>query len=126
MKQLYIILIMCTCLLSCIGRDNCNNSFPIVGKYQNIYDKEAENTLIIKSDGTFEQVFKKGEIIKRNSGTWKFFDKSCKVYFDTLRIFHSLPKSVKEFERSSGKFRNNNIIFIEGLAFEFDFFRIKE
>lgn len=126
MKQLYIIIIISTCLLSCIGRDNCNNSLSIVGKYQNIYDKEAKNTLIIKSDGTFEQFFEKDTILKRNSGSWKFSQKSCYVNFDTLKVLHSLPNSVKEFEMSLGKFRNNNIIFVEGMAFEFDFFRIKE
>lgn len=126
MKHLYISIIICSFIFSCVGRDHCNNSLSIVGKYQNIYDKEASNILIIKSDGTFEQVYKKDTILKQNSGTWKYFNKSCKVYFDKLSILHPLPKSVKEFERSSGKFRNNNIIFIEGLAFEFDFFRIKE
>ena len=126
MKPFFIIILISISLLSCIGRDNCNNSLSIVGKYQNIYDKKAKNILIIKSDGTFEQVFKKDEIIKRNSGTWKFFDKSCKVYFDTLRIFHSLPKSVRKYERNLGIFRNNNILFVEGLSYEFDFFRIKD
>ena len=126
MKPFFIIILISISLLSCIGRDNCNNSLSIVGKYQNIYDKKAKNILIIKSDGTFEQVFKKDEIIKRNSGTWKFFDKSCKVYFDTLRIFHSLPKSVRKYERNLGIFRNNNILFVQGLSYEFDFFRIKD
>jgi hypothetical protein len=127
MKRLNLLTIfICITIASCTNKDNCNNSLTIIGKYQNIYDKKAENILIIKSDGTFEQFFKKGTIIKRNNGTWKFSQKSCYVNFDTLKVLHSLPKSVKEYEMSLGKFRNNDIIFVEGLAFEFDFFRIKE
>ncbi|SNR60716.1 hypothetical protein SAMN06265371_106213 [Lutibacter agarilyticus] len=107
--------------------DNCNNTLPIVGKYENIYDKEAENILIIKKDGTFEQVFTKGDLVKTNKGTWKFFKESCYVKLTNLKLLHKLPQRMEDnFFRENGIHRLNNIVFVEGLSFEFNYYRIYE
>jgi len=124
MKYL-ITLFVVVLLVSCIKRDHCNNSLSIVGTYENVYDKDAENTLYIKEDGTFEQKFKKkGKKTRHNVGTWKFFNESCNVRFKNLKILHNLQQDyIYKFENMPGKYRNNNIIFVEGMTYEFDFFR---
>jgi len=120
------------CLISIVSckyfrGDNCNNTLPIVGKYENIYDKEAKNILIIKKDGTFEQFFTKGDLVKTNKGTWKFFQESCKVYLINLKVLHKLPQKLEDdFFRERGIHRLNNIVFVEGLSFEFNYYRIDE
>jgi len=98
---------------------------PVVGTYENIYDKDAKNILIIKENGTFEQVFTKEKIIKRNTGSWRFFDESCNIYLDSLKLLHELSESNKRFFKQSGIHRLNNIVFVEGLGYEFNFYRIK-
>lgn len=114
-------------LISCkyFRGDNCNNTLPIVGTYKNIYDKDAKNILIIKEDGTFEQVFSKENIIKKNKGTWKFSKESCYVELNNLELMHQLGNMNKKMFSETGKYRLNKIVFIEGLSKEFDFYRMK-
>ena len=129
MKKYFLILIICLCTYSCAKRDNCNNSVSLAGKYENIYDKEAKNILIIKKDGTFEQVFTKGKIVKKNRGTYRFFNYDCTLYLDGLKILHNIPSQYLEFkveDKFPAKFRNNNIVFVEDLPYEFDYYRIDE
>lgn len=129
MKKYLLILIICLLTYSCAKRDNCNNSVPLVGSYKNIYDKEAQNILIIKADGTFEQIFTKGKIVKKNNGVYKFFKDGCGLYFKNLKVLHKIPKQYSEFkveDKFPAKFRNNNILFIEDLPYEFDYYRIDE
>jgi hypothetical protein len=129
MRNYFIILIICLFTFSCAKRDNCNNLVPLVGKYENIYDKDATNILIIKADGTFEQIFTKGKIVQKNKGTYRFFTDDCTLYLDGLKILHNLPRQYSEYkveDKFPAKFRNNNVIFIEGLAYEFDYYRIDE
>lgn len=119
-----LILIMTGCKY--FRGDNCNNTLSIVGKYENTFDKKATNYLIINEDGTFKQIFTKGEVVKKNSGTWEFFQKSCNIRFKNLKLLHKLPKSTEEFFTENGKFRLNNIVFFEDVGYAFDFFRIKD
>ena len=126
MKKIFIIVFCLSLFNSCkyFRGDNCNNTLPIVGVYKNIYDKEAENILIIKKDGTFEQKFtKKGEI-KTSKGTWSFFEESCNVYFNGLKLFHKVKPMQKRFFSESGVFRLNKIMFNEDMRVLFDFYRI--
>jgi len=128
-KKVFTILFFLIFISSCkyIRGDNCNNTLTIVGKYENVYDKEAKNILIIKKNGTFEQVFTKGDLIKTNNGTWKFFQESCNVYLTNLKLLHKLPQKLEDdFFRESGIHRLNNIVFVEGLSSEFNYYRINE
>ncbi len=63
MNKIFRIILLLTILIlvSCkyLRGDECNNTKPLVGTYENIYDKEAKNLLVIKDDGTFEQIFTK-------------------------------------------------------------------
>lgn len=95
--------------------DDCNNTKPIEGVYENFYDKNAENILVILPDGTFEQTFKKGSLIKKHKGTWKFFQKSCNIRFSELVFLHDLPKQYEEMDiySSPGIHRKDNIMFID-------------
>lgn len=106
--------------------DNCNNTLPIVGTYENIYDKQAKNLLIIKEDGTFEQVFTKNGETRKNSGTWKFFNESCNLKLQKLKLMHEIPNQYKDYFREKGKYRLNKIVFIEDLPKVFDFYRVDE
>lgn len=129
MKNYLLILIISLSTYSCAKRDNCNNNLPIVGSYENIYDKQAKNVLILRKDSTFEQIFTKGRTIKRNKGSYKFFRNSCSIYFKNLKVFQNLSKLKVEYhieEEYPAKFRNNNIIFLEDFPDEFDFYRIYE
>ena len=106
--------------------DNCNNTLPITGKYYNDYDKKAKHLLILKEDGTFEQLFEKDTILKRNSGTWKFFDESCSLYFEELKFLQNVPKGYiddKLYERPAIH-RTNNIYFID--HYDVSFYRLKD
>ncbi|WP_298779570.1 hypothetical protein [uncultured Polaribacter sp.] len=125
MKKLLVLIIIILVLSTCkyFRGDNCNNTMPIVGTYENIYDKKAENILIIKNDGTFEQFFKKEDVLKKNSGTWKFFKESCNIRFKNLKLLHDLSTSNSKFFKKSGTYRLNNIVFVEGLSYEFNYYR---
>ena len=126
MKSKFIIVLFFVFLTSCkyFQGDNCNNTKPIYGKYENIYDKEAKNILIIYKDGTFEQIFTKGKISKKNKGTWKFFKESCDVYLNNLKLLHKLSESNEKYFLEKGIHRLNNIVFVEGLSYELNFYRI--
>jgi hypothetical protein len=126
MKSKYNIIIIIFLLTNCkyFQGDNCNNTEPIVGKYENIYDKEAKNILVIKKDGTFHQIFKKGNITKENKGTWRFFEQSCDIYLNNLKLLHNLSESNKKYFSEKGIHRLNNIVFVEGMSYEFNFYRI--
>lgn len=52
MKKAITILLCILSFVSCkyFQGDNCNNTLPIVGVYENIYDKEAKNILIINKN----------------------------------------------------------------------------
>ena len=129
MRNYLKIFLICLLSFSCVKRDNCNNSLSIVGKYENTYDKKASNILIINSNGTFDQIFRKDKFLKKNRGTYKFFKNDCGLYFKNLKVLHEIPKQYSDFNVEDGfpaKFRNNNIIFIEDLPLEFDFYRIDE
>jgi hypothetical protein len=129
MKNYFLILIICLFTYSCAKRDNCNNNLPVVGSYENIYDKEAKNVLILREDSTFEQIFTKGRTVKRNKGSYRFFRNSCSIYFKNLKVFQNLPKLKEEYhieEEYPAKFRNNNVIFLEDFPDEFDYYRIYE
>ena len=124
------ILIAFICLLSFSGckyfrGDHCNNTLPVPGTYENVYDKEATNYLIINENGTFEQVFTKGVFVKKNKGTWMKGKGNCNIYLDSLKLLHDVSDSNKSFFKQSGIHRLNNIVFIEGLGYEFDFYRVK-
>tara|TARA_R110000787_G_scaffold11253_1_gene37567 strand:- start:248 stop:634 length:387 start_codon:yes stop_codon:yes gene_type:complete len=106
--------------------DKCNNTLPIIGTYQNTYDKKAENLLIIKEDGTFEQIFKKGEIVRENNGTWKLSTtRECYVILKGLKVLHEIPLSLKKYFDHSGVHRFNNILFFEDTGYAFDFYRVE-
>lgn len=123
----YFILCICFLLLNCkyFQGDHCNNTKPIVGTYENSYDKNAKNILIIKENKTFEQIFIKGKNIKKNKGTWKFVNERCVVYLNNLKLLHKVPKQYEEFFSDRGIFRLNKIMFNEDLRKQFDFYRIK-
>lgn len=126
MKRSFIIWFCIIFLTSCkyFQGDNCNNTKPITGKYENIYDKKAKNILIINKDGTFEQIFTKGNITKKNKGTWQFFEENCNIYLNNLKSFNSLSDWKTNLFSENGIYRLNNIMFLEDLRKEFDFYRI--
>lgn len=128
MKYYFVIFMFCLFCFSCTKRDNCNNSVSLVGKYENIYDKDAKNILIIKADGTFEQIFIKGKNIKRHKGTYTFFKDDCGLYFKKLKILHYLPKQLLEhhMEEYPATFRNNNIVFGGDSDDDINYYRIDE
>jgi predicted AAA+ superfamily ATPase len=129
MKNYLMIFIFSLFCFSCTKKDNCNNSVSLTGKYENIYDKEAKNILIINKNGTYKQVFTKNGIRKINKGRYKFFPKFCSIVFLNLKVLQDLPKLKDEYhieDNYPAKFRNNNIVFIEDLPFEFDYYRIDE
>jgi len=113
---------------SCTEKDSCGNDIDISGIYENKFEKGATNYLIIKNDGTFEQKYKKGNIIKKNNGKWEYFNikKRCAIRFDTLKVLHNVPyrdhhKNSESIKRMSSTFRKNKIMFFEDLPFEYDF-----
>lgn len=114
-------------MCSCMNRDHCNNSLDIVGVYENRYESGVKNYLTINSDGTFEQIYTKNKTTKKNKGKWVFFEKSCSVRFDTLRLLHELPTQEIEssFEGMIGLFRNNNILFYEDMPKQYNYYRKK-
>lgn len=69
-KQVCILLLIFITSCKYFQGDECNNTLPIVGTYQNTYDIKAKNLLIIRKDGTFEQIFVKNDIIKKNKETF--------------------------------------------------------
>lgn len=127
-KKLSLLIILSLGLLSCDKKDNCKNSVEIYGKYINNYEKGAKDCLIIKKDGTFEQVYTKGIIKKTNKGNWKFFEDDCGVYFNTLKLLHNLPAQYREesIEGQPAIFRNNKIMFYEDMPFEYDYSRVED
>lgn len=128
MKKVLIILMCSALFTTCkyFSGDKCNNTLPIVGKYENVYDKGSKNILTLHSDGTFTQVYTKDNNTKKNTGTWKFFQESCNIRFKSLKLFHQLPNHEKSLFRQKGVRRMNAIMFIEGLGKEFDFYRIAD
>ena len=125
MKKTIILSSIIFLLFSCkyFRGDSCNNTIPIIGTYKNIYDKNAENLLIIIEDGTFYQKFTKDDIVTENTGTWKIFKESCNVIFVNLKLLHNLPLNEKKLFRDTGLYRLNKIMFVEDLRTEFDFYR---
>lgn len=115
-------------ILTSCNKDKCNNSSEIFGKYENTYEKGAKDLLIIKSDGTFEQIYIKGKVRKSNNGTWKFFKDDCGIYFKTLKLLHNLPAQYTEesIEGQPAKYRNNKIKFYEDIPFEYDYSRVED
>jgi hypothetical protein len=105
--------------------DKCNNTHSVIGIYENVYDKSAKNHLIINNDGTFEQEFTKENITKKNKGTWIKGKENCRIYFKNLKLFHQLPESNKKLFSQNGMHRSNNIVFVEDMGREFDFYRVK-
>jgi len=105
--------------------DHCNNTLLVSGTYENVYDKEATNYLIINENGTFEQIFTKGVFVKKNKGTWMKGKGNCNIYFKELKLFHELSDSDKHFFTQSGIHRLNKIMFNEDLRKPFDFYRVK-
>lgn len=93
--------------------DECNNTKPVTGVYENFYVKKAENLLIIKSDGTFEQIFRKDTLTKSNRGTWKFFQEGCSLYFKNLEYLHEVSKQEEEVYFFPAIHRKDNIMFID-------------
>lgn len=125
MKKRILILICILMLNGCkyFRGDNCNNTKSIIGTYSNVYDKEAKNILIINKNGTFEQIFTKEGIVKKNNGTWKFFEKSCDIYLNNLKLLHKVPKQYEKYFLNKGVFRINKIMFNEDLRKQFDFLK---
>jgi len=128
MKKVIIVFLSIISFTSCkyFRGDHCNNTLPVVGVYENMYDKSAKNILILKENGTFEQIFTKGKNVKKNSGTWKFFKEFCDIDFKGLELMHELSESNKQLFKQGGIHRLNNIVFIEGLGYEFDFYRVED
>ena len=128
MKNKIIIFLAFLTLTNCkyFRGDHCNNTMPIVGVYENVYDKEATNYLIINKNGTFEQVFTKDQIIQKNKGTWKYFKKHCDIDFENFKLMHEIGIYEKKLFRQNGRYRLNKIMFIEDLGKEFDFYRVKD
>ena len=126
MKRLFLFFCVSLLLNSCFwDKDHCNNTLQIVGTYENNYDKEAKNLLVIKEKGTFEQIFIKNGVTKKNTGTWKLSKESCYVKLNNLKLMHELGKYEKEVFSQSGKYRWNKIMFNEDLRKEFDFYRVE-
>ena len=128
MKKIIILFCALLSFSSCkyFRGDNCNNTLPVEGIYENIYDKDAKNILVIKEDGTFEQIFTKGSIVKTNKGTWKFFKEYCEIDFKGLKVLHRLGQSEVKFFKQDGVHRLNNIVFVEGMSYEFNYYRVKD
>ena len=100
-------------------------SFTLIGVTR-YYDYGEEITaLIINNDGTFEQEFTKENITKKNKGTWIKGKENCRIYFKNLKLFHQLPESNKKLFSQNGMHRSNNIVFVEDMGREFDFYRVK-
>ena len=128
MKKIIIIFLFIISFSCCkyFRGDECNNTLPVVGVYENIFNKAAKNILIINEDGTFEQIFTKGKIVKKNKGTWEFFKEHCKINLKGLKLLHKLPESVHKYYTEVGTTRLNNIVFVEDLGSEFNFYRIED
>lgn len=127
MKNIVLVFLCILLFTSCkyFRGDHCNNTLPVVGVYENVFDKEAENILIIKEDGTFEQVFRKGEVVKKNKGSWEFFKEHCKINLKELKLLHKLPEPAHKYFIQDGVTRLNNIVFVEGMSLEFNYYRVK-
>ena len=127
MKYKPLVLISLFLLIGCkyFKGDHCNNTLSIVGTYENTYDKNAKNLLIIKENGTFEQIFTKGTITKKNTGEWELFNESCSIHLKNLKLMHELGKYEKKAFVENGLYRLNKIMFVEDLPYEFDFYRVE-
>ena len=127
MRKIIIVLFCVLSFTNCkyFRGDQCNNTLSVEGVYENLYDNEAKNILIIKKDGTFEQIFTKGNIIKKNKGTWKFFKKYCEIDFKNLKLLHSVTPTLEKYFTQNGKYRLNKIMFNEDLRKPFDFYKVE-
>lgn len=125
MKKLIILGLLI--VFSCSKQEKCSSIEEVIGKYENDYEIGATNILTLNNDGTFNQLYKKGKIIKNNTGTWKFFKIDCSIDFVTLKLLHKLPKQSREesVEGKPAKYRNNKIMFYEDMPFEYDYKKIK-
>ncbi len=128
MKKTTIILLCILFFNSCryFRGDNCNNTTTILGTYENVNEKGAKTLLLIKEDGSFEQIYTKGDNIKKNTGNWKFIQKSCKVRFENLKLLHYVSPTHKQFFIDNGVYRINIIRFNEDLRKQFDYFPVDE
>lgn len=126
MKKILIIAFFLFFSSSCryFKGDECNNTLPLAGVYENTYDENAKNILIIKKDGTFEQVFTKNGISKKNLGSWKKSIKPCNIYLKGLKLLHEIPENYKIFFKEKGVHRLNKIMFNEDLRKVFNYKRI--
>ncbi len=125
MKKSIIFVFLVVFISSCqyFRGDQCNNTLSIVGTYENIHDKGAKNILVIHANGTFEQEFVKDKLILKNSGKWRFYKERCVVVLDSLKVLHNLPNSTMGYFTNVGKFRLNNIVFVEDFGKHFDYYR---
>src|SRR5690554_4432762 len=127
MKKTVFILLTLLVFISCKEKDQCGNDIDISGIYENKFEKGATNYLIIKNDGTFEQKYKKGDIVRENKGKWKYNREHCWLKFDTLKVLHNVPYNDENSEnipRMGPVFRRNKILFYEDLPFEYNFVKI--
>lgn len=126
MNRLTIVLIPLLILSSCkyFRGDNCNNTLPIAGTYYNDYDKNAKNLLIIKTDGTFEQIFSKEGYAKKNNGKWSFFEESCKIHFENLKFLQKIPEKYLDdnLYEYPAIHKANNIYFID--HYDISYYRV--
>lgn len=117
MKKIILILTFLPLFINCkyIKGNSCNNTYTVEGTYYSDYDKEAKNILIIKADGSFEQVLAKDNKIKKNNGTWIFYKEDCEIKFTNLKFLHNSPKSYTNDNpyEYPAVFRTNNIYFID-------------
>lgn len=126
MNKLLVFFIFLFTICSCkyfVG-GHCNNTMPIIGTYENIYDKEAQNILVIKEDGAFEQTYTKKGKTKTNKGTWKFFKGHCAIDLKGLKLMHEVDAITRGEFVTDGIYRVNTIRFNEDLRDEFDFYRV--
>lgn len=129
MKRISVLVLIVQCFFGCkyFQGDECNNTKPIVGTYQNLYDDQAKNILIINEDGSFDQVFEKGSTVKKNRGFWKKSEGGeCRILLSGLKVLQDLPSTAKNYFTNKGVHRFNNILFFEDYPKEFNFYRTNE
>ena len=113
-------------ICSCEKKDTCGNTVNYTGIYENKYIEGATNYLILYDDGTFVQEYKKNNIEKINKGSWEYYNREnyCSIKFKNLKLLHKVPHEYFKLDSVINFipiFRNNKIMFVEDLPFEYDF-----
>lgn len=117
MKNLTL-LICCLCLFLFLSA--CKNS--VVGTYENTYEKGAVQEIIIKSDSTYQYIYKTVVYSDSITGKWNCSDDGSKLY---LSNWKGLGKYTKQVNPDIGEYvipiSSNTLIFNPDLGNEVNF-----